>query len=322
MDWENDPELGLLFGDIAGLGKLYALERVEQIELWRVPPAEVIDEDGIEIRHFGPIRVSVNRARPHRHLFNLILGADRLGAAADGHLAEALAWVESLGLDCRLPLRRQPEFGESGAAEDHLNHRGYRRTGAQATWVRGLEPPDFQPPAGVEVEELVDESNAETFGIFLEAGYGDAGWVDSGVFVGLPGQREWRCYLASDESGTIAAGAMLMHYEMPQLVFAGNIEETRGRGACKALLRRCIEDVRVASQQRRFSVPDGIFAFTDEPLGCPDDLSPGARNLVHAGFRLVDVRDVWQPPEELIAEEDAVEDEDEDEDEDDAAGML
>ncbi len=30
-------------------------------------------------------------------------------------------------------------------------------------------------------------------------------------------------------------------------------------------------------------------------------LSAGARNLLRAGFRLVDVRTVWQPPEELIA---------------------
>jgi len=153
-------------------------------------------------------------------------------------------------------------------------------------------------------EELVDESNAESFGHFLESSYGEAGWTCGILFAGLPGRRDWRCYLASDESGLIAAGAMFMHYEMPQFVFAGAIEETLGRGALKAMLRRSIEDVRAEAGKRRFMAPDGIFAFTDEPLDCPENLSPGARNLVHAGFRLVDVRDIWQPPEELLAEED------------------
>ncbi len=43
-----------------------------------------------------------------------------------------------------------------------------------------------------------------------------------------------------------------------------------------------------------------VFAITEETFECPAELSPGARNLMRAGFRLVDTRTVWQPPEQLL----------------------
>jgi hypothetical protein len=301
VDWRDiDPGLGLLWDDMAGPGKLYALERLFWIELWRLPILEAVDENRIEARQYGPVRVFAHPTLPRLPLVNAVLGADRPGAVEDGRLAEALDWTESMGLNCRLPVRAGVEFGEAEAAEDHLNRRGYRRTGRSATFVRGLEPPAFQPPAGIEVEELVDESNAETFGIVLDAAYATER-ANHGFFMGLPGRHDWRAYLAVDETGPLAAAATMMHYEVPQLAFAGAMEETRGRGAHKALLHRRIEDVRAADDGRIYSGPQGIFAITEESLAWPDHLSPGACNLVHAGFRLLDVRTVWQPPEELIA---------------------
>jgi hypothetical protein len=78
------------------------------------------------------------------------------GAVEGGHLAAALDWTESLGLDCRVPIR--PDFGEPAAAEDHLNQRGYRRTAKLAMFVRGGGPPEFPEPPGIEVDEIVEES--------------------------------------------------------------------------------------------------------------------------------------------------------------------
>jgi hypothetical protein len=43
-----------------------------------------------------------------------------------------------------------------------------------------------------------------------------------------------------------------------------------------------------------------VFAITEETFECPAELSPGGRNLMRAGFRLVDTRTVWQPPEQLL----------------------
>jgi hypothetical protein len=247
-------------------------------------------------------------------MFNLMLGADRPSAVAGGSLAEALDWTESLGLDCRVPVRRGAEFGEAEAAEDQLNRRGYRRTGTLATLSRGLAPPPFEPSAEIQVEELVDESKVEAFDYFLDAGY-ETDRDGQAFFMGLLQRRDWRCYMASDGDGYLAAAAAMMHFEIPQLVFAGTASDARRSGAHLALLHRSIEDIRAIGDARPYSRPQGIFAITEESLDCPESLSPGARNLVRAGFQLIDVRAVWQPPAELVAgEDDADEDDEDDED--------
>lgn len=305
MDWRDiDPELGLLFDDIARTGAYYALERQLWLELWRVPVLEAVEEDGVEARHYGPVLAFAFRRAPRIALFNVLLGADRHGAVAQGHLGEALEWTESIGLDLRIPVRGKGEFDEATEAEDFLNRRGYRRTGALATWARGAAAADFEPPPEIEVEELAGEGMIETFAHMLAPAYG-LEW-SNGFIVGLPGRRHWRTYIARDEDGPLAAAATMMHHEMPQLAFAGVDEQCRGRGAHLALLHRRIEDARAAGA-------DGLFAVTEETLECPETLSTGARNLARAGFELLDVRTVWQPPEELLAPE---RDEEEDGEED------
>jgi hypothetical protein len=292
---EVDLEVSRLFDNLVGPGLYYELERHFWLELWRVPVFEAVEDQGIEMRHYGPIRAFAYPHGPRLSLFNLLLGADRLGAVEGGHLVEALEWTESLGLDCRVPVRgARRELGEAEAAEDLLDGRGYRRTGTLATFARAVAPAEFPVPPGIEVEEVLEDSMAETFSNALATPYG-LEWTGEGFFIGLPGRRGWRTYVAADREGPLAAAAMMMHHEAPQLAFAGTVEECRGRGAHMALLHRQIEDAcatRGASQ---------LFAFTEESLECPESLSPGARNLLRAGFRLVETRSVWQPPEELIA---------------------
>jgi hypothetical protein len=305
MDWRDvDPDLGLLFDDIAGTGAYYALERQLWIELWRVPELEAVEEEGIEVRHYGPVLAFAFRHEPRTALFNVLLGADRHDAVARGHLAEALEWTESIGLDLRIPVRGEGEFDEAGETEDFLNRRGYRRTGAQATFARGVGEPGFEASPGIAVEELAGEEMVETFANLLAPAYG-LDWTNDFI-VGLPGRREWRTYIARDDSGPIAAAAMMMHYEKPQFAFAGAAEPCRRRGAHLALLRRRIEDARAAGAEQ-------LFAVTEETPECPDTLSAGARNLLRAGFGLLEVRTVWQPPEELLAPERGDEEDDEDE---------
>jgi hypothetical protein len=182
--WQGDPELSLLFDSMAGPGMFYALERLFWLELWRVPILEAVDEQGIEARHYGPIRAFAFPYEPRLSLFNILLGADRAGAVERGHLAAVLDWTESLGLDLRVPVRSEGEFGEPDAAEDHLNRRGYRRTGSLAMFARPAAPPGFDAPPGIEVEELVDESMIETFDHLLAPAYG-LEWSGHGFFVGL-----------------------------------------------------------------------------------------------------------------------------------------
>jgi hypothetical protein len=277
-------ELSRMWDNLVGPGMLYTLERHFWLELWRAPVVDAIDEHGIETRRYGPVQVTVAPNVPQTPLLNLVLGAAEPDAVRDGHLAEALDWVESLGIDCRIPIR--PEFEESGAAEDHLNQRGYRRTASLAKYVRDASPPDFPEPPGIEVVEFTEET--EGFSDYFVEGLG----LESAAFCffdGLPGRRPWRCYVAIDESeyGTGAA-MMMLHHEVAQLGFAAVNESARGGGSHMALLRRRILDAAAARCQL-------LFADVEEPVDGAG-LSPAAANLERAGFRLAAVRPVWRPP--------------------------
>src|SRR5262245_49349459 len=145
-----------MFDNLLGPGMLYRFERHFWLELWRAPVVEALEEDGVENRRYGPIHVFVVAGAPRTPLLNLVLGASEPGAVAEGHLAQALDWVESYGIDGRIPVR--PEFEESGAAEDHLNQRGYRRTASLVTFLRDASPPSFPEPPAIEVDEWTEET--------------------------------------------------------------------------------------------------------------------------------------------------------------------
>jgi hypothetical protein len=286
----GDLEARRIFDNLMGMGAFYAYERQFWHALWRVPVLDAIEEHGIEARHYGPIRAFAFRHEPLLSQFNILLGADLENAVSAGHLGDALGWTESMGLDLRIPLRDGGPGGESGEAANYLGGRGYRLAGALATFARATGPAGFPAPPGIEVEEVAVES--ESFGTILSTPYG-LEWTGCGFIIGLPSERDWRTYIAADESGPIAAAATMMHHDMPQMAFAGTLEQCRGRGGHLALLHRRIEDARATRASK-------IFAITEESLDCPADFSAGARNLLRAGFRLADVRSVWQPPEELL----------------------
>lgn len=296
VDWQDDirREWSLIADNLFGPGLLYKLERHFWLDLWRTPVLEAIEECGIETRQYGPVLAFAVASAPRTPMLNIVLGAAEPGAVDGGHLADALDWTESLGVDCRIPVR--PEFEESGAAEDHLNQRGYRRASSLARFVRGVAAPDFPEPPGIEVDKLPKE--IEGFGDIIVEGL-DLDWKADSFFCGLPGRRAWRCYTAFEESEEGAgAAAMMMHYDgMVQLGFAATEARVRGRGIHLALLRRRIVDAIAAGSRL-------LFADTEEavdyPAGPP---SAAARNLARAGFRLESVRPVWRPPAEMLAED-------------------
>lgn len=299
-------EMSTLVDNMFGAGELYRLERQFWLELWRVPVLDAVEEHGIEVRHYGPIRAFVTAAEPRSPLFNLILGSTAPGAVEGGHLAEALDWTESHGVDCRIPVR--PDFGEPDATEDHLSRRGYRRTARWATFVRGDRPVSSPEPAEIEVDQIAEES--EGFSDLLAAGYGTA-WTGHGFFIGLPVRRDWRCYIAVDENEDgIGAAAMMLHHGIAQLGFAATPEPHRGKGAHLALVRRCVVDALAAGSSR-------LFAVTEEPLDYPHSDSTAARNLVRAGFGPMAARSLWRPPEDRLAGGRREENEDEYEEGDD-----
>ncbi len=304
MNGEDDirREVRLIFDNLMGPGALYRHERHFWLELWRAPVVEAIEDDGLETRMYGRVQVNVIAALPRTPLFNVVLGAADPGAVEHGHLAEAREWLESLAIDFRVPVR--PGFEETGAAEDLLNQRGYRRTANLARFVRDASPLGFPEPPGIEVDEW-DGEDMEGFGEYFEEPYGIE-WPATAFFDCLLGKRPWRCYVAIDENDNgVGAATMMGHYEISQLGFAATEKSVRGRDVHLALIRRRILDATGAGCRM-------LFADTEESVDHPGGMSTGARNLLRAGFKHVSSRAVWGPP---LA--DGLEPDDEDEDEPD-----
>jgi GNAT superfamily N-acetyltransferase len=260
------------------------LERRFWLDLWRTPVLDAVEEERIEARWYGPIQVTVVANLPETSMLNLLLGAAEPGAVEEGHLVAALEWVESLGIECRIPITAgRPE---AGAAEDLLNQRGYQRGECLVRYVRDTAAPDFPKPAGVEIDEVDDY--LEGFSEYI----GDAFALDPiacCLFDGLPRRHLWRCYVALDENEVgVGSAVMMLDDDIAQLGFAATEGPARGKGCHLALLRRRIRDAAAAGCH-------ALFAETEESL---DDLghpSQAARNLVRAGFKRAMIRPVWRP---------------------------
>jgi GNAT superfamily N-acetyltransferase len=287
VDWEADirRHLNQMRTHFITPADLDRLERRFWLELWRMPIVDVVEEEGIEARFYGPIQATVAAGLPKMALLNLMLGAGDPGAVGEGHLEEALEWIESLGVDCRIPIT--PGSTGAAAAEDLLNQRGYRREGCLLRFVRSADPPDFPKPAGLEIEEFREVT--EGFSEYLCEGF-ELDPMAYSFFDPLPEQESWRCYVAidADEQG-IGAAVMRVEDEIAQLGFAAIREPARRMGSHLALLRRRIHDARNAGCHT-------LFAETEESLEQLDNPSPAARNLLRAGFERMVVRPIWRPP--------------------------
>jgi hypothetical protein len=265
---------------------LDSFDRILWLDLWRAPPPDAVEELRLELRLYGPALVLAFGAQPQNALLNRLLGAGGLRAVQDGHLQEALDWTESLALDCTIPIASHEP--EAAAAEDILNRRGYRQIGFLARFLHDTGPPRLSAPPRFEVVDR-DEFD-EGFSTFPEEGFG-LDLIAGCFFGGLPGRESWRCYVAIDEEeGPVASASMLLHFQFAQLAFAATTEPARGKGAHLAMLRRRILDAHAAGCRT-------VFAETEEPLDLSDAPSPGARNLVRAGFTQTSVRRIWRPPE-------------------------
>lgn len=264
---------------------LDSVERSLWLDLWHAPVLDAIVEDRVESRWYGPMQATVVRALPETQLVNLLLGAGEPRAVSDGHLAEALGWIESLGLDCRVPV--DPEREEAAAAEEVLRHWGYERAESQVRLLRDPSPPDFPAPAGLEVIEI--DEFTEGFGEFFTEGF-ELRPSTSWLFDCLPGRDGWRCYVALDEKERPVAGAAMgIQWSLAaHLGFAATAEDACGRGCHMALIHRCIVD-----GAKDCPV---LMAETIEPLGEHDGPSPACRNFLRAGFRQASVRSVWRRP--------------------------
>jgi hypothetical protein len=289
MVWEANgfDWLDLVGGPLDDPASLDALEQRFWLDLWHAPDLDAAEEMRIESRWYGPLQAMAVSGLAEEPLLNLILGAAAPGAAEEGHLDEALDWVESLGLDCSIPITGTR--AGAAAAEDLLNQRGYRHSEYLARFLRVAEPPDFPEPSGIEVDEI--EEFAEGFSELITGGLG-LPLVAGSLFDCLPGRTYWRSYFAVDENEhCVAAATMMRHFDIAQLGFAATAKASRRKGCHLALVRRRILDAAEAGCRL-------LFAETREPLDDGKALSPGAQSLLRAGFEQVALRPVWRAEEE------------------------
>jgi len=250
-------------------------------ECWESVPADVAAERGVELRDFGPIQASVVVDLPEVRMLNLVLGAAEPGAVEEGHLAAALDWVESKGVDCYVPVK--PGTIAATAAEGLLTHRDYELGYAWMKFVRDPSPSTLSVPEGVEVVELA-EGEGESLGRIGAAGFDLPPWAAT-FFSDLPGREGWRCYAAKVDGEPQACAAMLIDGGVAEFGIAATLESARGRGCQTALLHRRIGDARAAGCHTLF-VETGERT-TDRP-------SASYRNILRAGFKEAYLRPNWR----------------------------
>lgn len=259
------------------------LDRVERRfwrEIWESTPATQASEHGVEWRQFGSVQATLAADLPTAGMMNMALGATMPGAAADGELAAAVDWMSARGVVPQVPVT--PETAETAAAEGWLAANGFEPGYPWMKFVRDPHPPRFKPPE-IEVIEL-DSPDQEPFGMIVATGFGAPAWAAS-MFAGVPGRRDWRCYVARIDGVAQACAATLIDGGIAEFGLAATLEPARGQGCQLALLHRRIVDAAAAGCRL-------LFVETGERV--PDRPSGSYRNILRAGFEEAYLRPNWR----------------------------
>jgi hypothetical protein len=261
-----------------------ALERTEQRfwrEIWDAAPTAVAVAKGVRRSEFGPVQATVTAALPEERALNLILGAARTEAAAEGFLEEAIEWVRGQGTR-GYALLNSDRPGTAAAAAT-LSAAGFERALGWMRFVRDPHPPRFEVAGEVEVVEIERSDEDSPFGTIAALGFGLPAWTAS-LYTPLPALPDWRCYLARIDGEPQACAAMLLDGEVAELGIATTLEGGRRRGCQLALLRRRIEDAAAAGVRT-------ILVETDERV--PGRPSSSYANILRAGFQEAYVSTGW-----------------------------
>jgi len=259
-----------------------ALESAAQLfrrEIWRTPPPDAIAECGIEVQSFGPLQVTVFAELGDVKSANLITGAAEPNAVSGGHLADAVEWIGSRGVEyCVAVAEGRPGSGE---AEDWLNRSRFEQDGCWHTFVRDSDPSDLPQMPGIEILELGDDEGEGMSAIAAE-GLGLPEWAGT-LFFDLPSRSRWHCYVALLDGELAACGAMMVEGTFAELGVDATRPPARGRGCQLALLRHRIEVARELGCKTLFA-----------EVGCNvGSVAITRGNLIHAGFSEAYGSRVW-----------------------------
>jgi GNAT superfamily N-acetyltransferase len=242
-------------------------------DMWRTVCEDAIAECGIEEKCFGPVQATVFEALADTPRFNAVLGAAEPGAVEDGHLAAAVAWAKEFDVDFQVPVAR----GRPGtaAAEAWLDRHGFEQGRGMRKYIRDASLPDQPGDAAITVWEIGDdEADGETM-VCGAAPVLGLPFPASSLLFALPIQERWRIYTAELEGQIVSFGSMLLHAGVAWVGLDATVEEARGRGCHRVLLR---ERILTAAEAGCHT----IFAELEESES--EGVAVASRNLVRAGF--------------------------------------
>lgn len=256
--------------------------------MWDSACEDALAECGIAERRFGSLQVNVIEALPEAIALNTILGVAESGSVSDGHLAEAIEWADSFCVDYRVVVGQ--DRPETAAAEAWLNRRGFEQGNALVRYVRNATaPPDIPGVRGVKVWEIGTAGEEGIAGETMVLSAAPALGMPSPagtLLCELPAQERWRCYTAELEGEIVAYGSVQINDGIAALGLETTVSHARRRGCNQALLRERILAAHEAGCETIFT---GVPSYGDE-------LGPGARNLIRAGFVPAHRSINWQRP--------------------------
>jgi hypothetical protein len=233
------------------------------------------------------VQATIAVAASEQRFMNLILGAARADAAAEGFLDEAIKWTReqgvrgfalleggAVGAGATVEAKGTEAPTGTRAAATTLAAAGYERSHDWMRFVRDAHPPRFKVAAEVEVVEVDGSDEDSPFATIAALGFGLPSWVAS-LFAPLPALPDWRCYLALIDGEPRACAAMLIDGAVAELGVAATLEGGRRRGGQLALLRRRIEDAAAAGVRT---------LFVETGARVPGHPSTSYGNVLRAGF--------------------------------------
>lgn len=284
-------EQGKLKAAACDVARLTASEKAFWIGLWEAPIPDTLHETGADTVRFGPIQAVCVTEEPRHPGVNFILGASEVGAVSNGHLGDAVrwletrcfAWSEDRGVDYRVPV--VPGLPEAAAAEGWLRGCGHLRDGGTAKLVRGAARRRFAPAPDIEVLDWDDWD--EGFGAPLAESLGLASTAEN-FFLCLMGDEDWRCYCAIIGDDPLAYVAMHVDEGVASIALASRPYAGRDGDGQLAVLHRCMEDAE----------EEGCDALVLVDAGGEPPVSDRA-SLVRAGFEVAYRVPSWRSPAQV-----------------------
>ncbi len=286
-------EQGKFGGAAWDAARLAESEKAFWIAFWEAPIADTVHERGIDSVRFGPIQAVCIADEPRHPEVNFILGAGEAGAVSNGHLEDAVRWLDTRcvkwsddrGMDYRVPV--VPSLPESEAAEGWLREHGHIRDHGAVKLVRDATERRFSPSPDIEVldweewDEGFGGPLAESLGLVTAAEF---------FFLCLLDEESWSCYCGIAGDDPLAYVAMHVHEGVASIALASRPYPGRDGEGQLAVLHRCMDDAEA----------EGCDSFVLVDAGGEPPVID-RESLVQAGFEVAYRVPSWRSPAQVAA---------------------